>query len=111
MFPQAETADYRGVVCPPLLLLLFCRVVILFFFFQAEDGIRDRNVTGVQTCALPISKGIAHLWRRDQAVGSALETSRSRKLSNALRTCTNARRTCQSRECGRTCARDRKSVV
>src|SRR5437868_14514312 len=26
-----------------------------FFFFQAEDGIRDRNVTGVQTCALPIS--------------------------------------------------------
>src|SRR5207249_6811625 len=27
-----------------------------WFFFQAEDGIRDRNVTGVQTCALPISK-------------------------------------------------------
>src|SRR5437868_11245882 len=27
---------------------------ISFFFFQAEDGIRDRNVTGVQTCALPI---------------------------------------------------------
>src|SRR5699024_11639453 len=26
----------------------------LFFFFQAEDGIRYRNVTGVQTCALPI---------------------------------------------------------
>ena len=26
-----------------------------FFFFQAEDGIRDRVVTGVQTCALPIS--------------------------------------------------------
>src|SRR5699024_9183907 len=25
-----------------------------FFFFQAEDGIRDRNVTGVQTCALPV---------------------------------------------------------
>src|SRR2546430_4338576 len=28
---------------------------ILFFFFQAEDGIRDLTVTGVQTCALPIS--------------------------------------------------------
>src|SRR5437868_5589627 len=27
---------------------------LIFFFFQAEDGIRDRNVTGVQTCALPI---------------------------------------------------------
>src|SRR5256885_3741679 len=29
--------------------------VICFFFFQAEDGIRDYKVTGVQTCALPIS--------------------------------------------------------
>src|SRR6266487_5277025 len=29
----------------------------LFFFFQAEDGIRDGRVTGVQTCALPISGG------------------------------------------------------
>src|SRR5690606_17715430 len=28
--------------------------LILFFFFQAEDGIRDFHVTGVQTCALPI---------------------------------------------------------
>src|SRR6266446_8987106 len=28
---------------------------IFFFFFQAEDGIRDYKVTGVQTCALPIS--------------------------------------------------------
>src|SRR2546422_6303454 len=31
-----------------------CGVVVLFFFFQAEDGIRDVAVTGVQTCALPI---------------------------------------------------------
>src|SRR3989454_4895566 len=29
-------------------------IVFLFFFFQAEDGIRDYKVTGVQTCALPI---------------------------------------------------------
>src|SRR2546427_5881305 len=29
--------------------------VLFFFFFQAEDGIRDLTVTGVQTCALPIS--------------------------------------------------------
>src|SRR5437762_4372166 len=28
---------------------------VFFFFFQAEDGIRDTSVTGVQTCALPIS--------------------------------------------------------
>src|SRR5690606_6915870 len=31
---------------------MFC---VVFFFFQAEDGIRDFHVTGVQTCALPIS--------------------------------------------------------
>src|SRR5205085_7899608 len=30
-------------------------VIVFFFFFQAEDGIRDLTVTGVQTCALPIS--------------------------------------------------------
>ena len=29
-------------------------LIFVFFFFQAEDGIRDRLVTGVQTCALPI---------------------------------------------------------
>src|SRR5437867_13267963 len=38
-----------------------CLMLInFFFFFQAEDGIRDRTVTGVQTCALPILElGIA----------------------------------------------------
>src|SRR2546426_11883466 len=30
---------------------------VVFFFFQAEDGIRDYKVTGVQTCALPICGG------------------------------------------------------
>src|SRR6266478_7296601 len=33
-----------------------------FFFFQAEDGIRDLTVTGVQTCALPISGATAVSW-------------------------------------------------
>src|SRR6266853_333028 len=35
-------------------LILQNIVIVLFFFFQAEDGIRDLTVTGVQTCALPI---------------------------------------------------------
>src|SRR2546430_7478946 len=35
--------------------LMFERECDLIFFFQAEDGIRDLTVTGVQTCALPIS--------------------------------------------------------
>src|SRR2546422_9991778 len=34
--------------------------VCFFFFFQAEDGIRDVAVTGVQTCALPIFQGQIH---------------------------------------------------
>src|SRR5256885_7829392 len=39
----------------------------LFFFFQAEDGIRDYKVTGVQTCALPISaQDVARLVGRDR---------------------------------------------
>src|SRR5438067_13821844 len=33
---------------------MYYSLIFFFFFFQAEDGIRDRNVTGVQTCALPI---------------------------------------------------------
>src|SRR5690554_7141615 len=36
------------------MLSLVNALVWLFFFFQAEDGIRDADVTGVQTCALPI---------------------------------------------------------
>src|SRR5215813_5535318 len=32
-------------------------LTLIFFFFQAEDGIRDADVTGVQTCALPIFLG------------------------------------------------------
>src|SRR5436305_12950930 len=35
-----------------------------FFFFQAEDGIRDADVTGVQTCALPISPCPVDVKRR-----------------------------------------------
>src|SRR6266536_4097346 len=48
--------------------------ISLFFFFQAEDGIRDPLVTGVQTCALPISRRPSQCrkptrWRRCRLVG------------------------------------------
>src|SRR5687768_17942141 len=48
---------FSGFTC---MFVLFDEIiyVLFFFFFQAEDGIRDVAVTGVQTCALPIS------WRR-----------------------------------------------
>src|SRR5256885_3335817 len=52
----------RGLLCA---CVVWCMMVLLayevcafewfYFFFQAEDGIRDYKVTGVQTCALPIS--------------------------------------------------------
>src|SRR5690606_40894734 len=53
----------------------------LFFFFQAEDGIRDFHVTGVQTCALPIST----LAREYKPLGKvqenlALQTEFARKM-------------------------------
>src|SRR2546426_8407801 len=44
------------------------RCFFIFFFFQAEDGIRDYKVTGVQTCALPISR--RRLARRPGAPGA-----------------------------------------
>src|SRR2546430_5071744 len=42
--------------------------MFFFFFFQAEDGIRDLTVTGVQTCALPISVSSPCLWRVDDPI-------------------------------------------
>src|SRR5690606_40192295 len=54
-------------------LILF----FLFFFFQAEDGIRDFHVTGVQTCALPISY---NSLLKEKAIRSFMEFS-----SNFLR--------------------------
>src|SRR5438046_612532 len=63
--PQHDVAG-RSLPLPPLnshtlpslslKLILFSRVPSVYFFFQAEDGIRDWSVTGVQTCALPISQ-------------------------------------------------------
>src|SRR2546422_3092018 len=46
-------------------------IVVASFFFQAEDGIRDVAVTGVQTCALPISSGDAELelWAATRHAG------------------------------------------
>src|SRR5699024_11774802 len=48
ILPSCYTLNYRSPSWNPMLHDSSS------FFFQAEDGIRDRNVTGVQTCALPI---------------------------------------------------------
>src|SRR2546430_4881190 len=53
--------------------------VLFFFFFQAEDGIRDLTVTGVQTCALPIS-GLVPLWRALRLIAGARGTLKAQGL-------------------------------
>src|SRR6266536_373284 len=60
--------------CELVEVYLFC-----FFFFQAEDGIRDPLVTGVQTCALPISRslGLTTVRRQTGGVGVTGCVSRS----------------------------------
>src|SRR3989441_1988955 len=58
---------------------------LLFFFFQAEDGIRDKLVTGVQTCALPILGWLGEregTWLHERARGidrAPVETNREAK--------------------------------
>src|SRR6266508_3317860 len=62
-----------------------------FFFFQAEDGIRDGHVTGVQTCALPISRprarrpgDLPHRARRHGGQGPRTHPRRRRLRDEAL---------------------------
>src|SRR5690606_40702567 len=55
-------------------------VYIAFFFFQAEDGIRDFHVTGVQTCALPI---LCQLARPLDQRPPTLASSGSRRVLSA----------------------------
>src|SRR4051794_41489009 len=56
---------------------MFALDCYLFFFFQAEDGIRDGRVTGVQTCALPIC--------RDATWATSWDASRRRRTSRPAR--------------------------
>src|SRR5437868_11231252 len=68
-----------------------------FFFFQAEDGIRDRNVTGVQTCALPICHGGS--GRRLRAVPRGRPATGGRAAAGASwAAATGARLPCRSEE-------------
>src|SRR2546430_3449851 len=50
-----DVAGGERSIAVPVVLERLVSVSVVFFFFQAEDGIRDLTVTGVQTCALPIA--------------------------------------------------------
>src|SRR5688572_31780961 len=58
--------------------IFFCIFFFFFFFFQAEDGIRDLTVTGVQTCALPIYIGQDDIAALFQVVKCFQPVSRAR---------------------------------
>src|SRR2546430_6828160 len=64
--------------------------LVLFFFFQAEDGIRDLTVTGVQTCALPIlvtkEPRTWHARMRSSIITGVLVASESSKPRSTIST-------------------------
>src|SRR5258707_6414449 len=62
-------------------------VQVCFMSFQAEDGIRDIGVTGVQTCALPIWQPVCAMGDRRQVGGCRQETS---VLNSGLCRCVSA---------------------
>src|SRR5438445_7044648 len=81
------------------LSLLVVRINFFFFFFQAEDGIRDIGVTGVQTCALPILVSPS-LARGD--LGAQWLVQRSRWMALARRALAVAKRS-EERRVGKEC--------
>src|SRR5260370_31672884 len=56
--------------------------VCCFFFFQAEDGIRDSSVTGVQTCALPIYADLLRYYGAEATTDLSHAATSSRTLLN-----------------------------
>src|SRR5471032_1471769 len=80
-------------------------LLLYFFFFLAEDGIRDRDVTGVQTCALPIcclrvSVAAPPPARpRARRAGSAAATAAAPGCARTRSTCWPRRRPVRSRAC------------
>src|SRR5258708_20948078 len=66
-------------------VLLVVYLFGLFFFFQAEDGIRDDLVTGVQTCALPISDSSLAPPRSPRRRPARLESAASDRPSRRSR--------------------------
>src|SRR3989449_11045796 len=66
---------------------------LLVFFFQAEDGIRDVAVTGVQTCALPISRSSSTGQRVARRTRSRSQTGSFQPFRSTASSCRGDRRT------------------
>src|SRR6266704_4943939 len=70
--PQRETPSSDFIV-PGSFVIEPYQTYSIIFFFQAEDGIRDRNVTGVQTCALSDLAVPFRAQRLDRALRAKIE--------------------------------------
>src|SRR2546425_3885633 len=68
MCREAVGMDFVGRLALYSLHVVVLVCCFFFFFFQAEDGIRDKLVTGVQTCALPISFRLLAVAERVQRI-------------------------------------------
>src|SRR3989440_9603618 len=89
-------------MCSRFMWWLLC---LCFFFFQAEDGIRDLIVTGVQTCALPICPGSSRCAHGARPCGA------SRSDRTPHRRWIQRRRRVSRRAAARTWLRDRRDRI
>src|SRR2546426_4260247 len=90
MWAEVDTfvQDGTGDRDPNVKLIPESAFLVFFFFFQAEDGIRDYKVTGVQTCALPICHGLRigrSRGRRLEVVGQPFALGRHVRIVCAER--------------------------
>src|SRR2546430_7564192 len=95
-------------------LLLFIShyvLLFLFFFFQAEDGIRDLTVTGVQTCALPISPSYTLMNACPFTVTVSVRVATSHGVPPSTKVDTWVCVVVEVRPLGNLTVADRKSVV
>src|SRR5437762_10163500 len=90
----------------------FLCIYLVFFFFQAEDGIRDTSVTGVQTCALPICSGGLRppVFRRSESTATTNDSHYNLQTSVYVSSAS-MRRSCGLAASERPGEPDRKSVV
>src|SRR5256885_6983728 len=85
---------------------------VVSFFFQAEDGIRDYKVTGVQTCALPISTSSRVTWTPGPQGGSSPNGHGPKRKGTSAELMTTAiTMTMTAKQIPRYPPGDRKSVV
>src|SRR2546430_11940018 len=104
-FHSRRTIYFFNCLTFRILMLFF------FFFFQAEDGIRDLTVTGVQTCALPILSPVPTRSAHARYTLSLWSASTAIDRVDPMRSCPSVGALDQGMVTWVATRRDRKSVV